>query len=339
MNVNILLIIIAVIIAIGVGLLVSGKNSKNKRMTGFAIAGVIAVVGILPLLFVSIGTQFPWLTQEINFGGNTVAIYSQPSQITQTTPSGLCAVEDTTVTLSAFNKYTSASTSGTHKYRINGAPALTVSDAGTFTASPNDAISILWMNESNGYYGDVSNEVVPCSGTKTFSQSLIQNGTQTIEVYNEESNLIDGTSNNETLSAGDVVSLESKIKGTYQKGMPYGGVLVVEYNKTLVDDVVVDFGGSKVNVPVTYAITLSTESVTKAYSIPALLSNQILSGSITIDADDTNDPTDSDVLLKLYVNDYFVNENNGGAFEGPAVTDENDASVHENVEEFTLHMS
>lgn len=338
---NILLVIAAAIIAVVAGL---AAKQKKSRMTGFWIAAVIGVVGILPILLPAIALQFPILTQDINLGGGgqqPVAIYSVPTSPQAPVSSGICAVEDTTITLSGINKYTSAASSGTHKYRINGAPALTVSDAGTFTASPGDKLEILWMSEGNTYYGEVSNEVVPCLGTKTFSKELVSNGTLTIEVYNEEGNLIstDGV-NNETLAAGDVVTLNSKIKGTYQKGMSLGGVLVVEYNKTSIDDVIVEFGGSKVSVPPVYSITFGSDASTKAYSIPSILSNQILEGKITIDADDTNNPavTANDVKLKLYINDYYVDDLNGGAFSGPAVIDENDAATQTNVATSTIYV-
>lgn len=261
----------------------------------------------------------------------------------QQLPSGFCpGVEDTTVTLAAVNPYTGAATGGTHRYSINGAPALTVSDAGTFIASPGDKVQVLWYNASTtgGYFSDVTNEVVPCAGTTTFSDDLYQNGTVSIQVFNEEGQLIDGTTNNETLAAGDVVTLDANIKGSFQKGMPYGGVLIAEYNTTEIDDVIADFGDGITPVPVSsnlYSIA-ATDHGFKGYSVPAILSNQKLDGSITIDADDTTNPGSADDIdLTLYQNNYFINDNTGGSFDGPAIEDEdNTATQPTNSITFTL---
>ena len=321
------------------------KGSKVAN-TGKGIAVIFLLIVALGGVYLAgwgsyIGTQYGSPLAVGFAAGVTPTPTPTPSQAT---PSGICAVEDTTVTLSASDKYTTAATGGSHRYKINGGSALTVSDAGTLTASPGDKIKILFMNESStSYFSQVLDTVVPCSGTKTFSPEggLVRNGTLTIEVFNEEGNLISDPEN-ETLAAGDVVTLTAKLKGTYQRGFPYGGVMVVEFNGTgsgsEIDDVIVDFGGSEISVPAIYAITMSVNTRTKAYTIPAILSNQILEGSIVIDADDSNNPKGdlTDILLTFYPNDYLVNEDTGGSYDGPAIVDEDSVQTFAHASAFTL---
>jgi len=327
---------------------VSKMNAQSRKTWTWVGLGTAGAMVVIMVMGGGASLGLPFLDQPLTGGegkvgtiGGTQIIYTAtPAQ--QQTPSGVCAVEDTTVTLSSTDKYTSVAAGTTHRYRVNNNPALTVANAGTFTASPGDVINILWGNETDGsYYGEVSSLTIPCVGTKTLTTELVQNGTLTIEVFNEEGNLITTTGENETLGVGDVVTLEAKLKGQYQRGFPNGGVMVVEFNGTgstsEVDDVVVDFGGSAVAVPSIYSITLGTESRTKAYSIPAIMSNQIITGSIVIDADDTNNPSDgSDVILTFYPKDYFVNGDNQGSFDGPAIVDEDDAQTFLHATAFTV---
>ncbi|MBU0959499.1 MAG: hypothetical protein KKB31_06140 [Nanoarchaeota archaeon] len=301
-------------------------KDKKKRKTLGVIGTFVFVFGLVTLL---VPTLIPPLSQNIQLQGLTAGIGAGVSQ--QVVSGEGCSpgqqVEDTTVTLSAINAYTSAATSGSHRYKVNGGASKEVTDSGTFTASPGDVLNILWFNGSanGGYFSDVSTFSVPCKGTVTYTQSLYQNGTITIDVFNEEGNKID-EANNETLTNGDVTTLVAKLKGTYQKGHPFGGIVVCEYNATGFDDCIVDFGGSETSVPSYYSLGAGRKA--KAYSIPAVLGNDIIEGSITIDVDDTNDalPLPNTALnLTYYANNYFINEDNGGNFEGVAIEDEDDA--------------
>ncbi len=63
-------------------------------------------------------------------------------------------------------------------------------------------------------------------------------------------------------------------------------------------------------------------------------------GSVVIDADDANNPSDlaGDIILTHYPYDYFVNEDTGGSFDGPAVEDEDDAATFNHATTFTVHI-
>lgn len=278
----------------------------------------------------SVGVVTPQIEDSVNTG-NTNLIDSNAVSVCEPGK----GVEDTTVTLSAIDAYNDSATAGSHRYRINGNAAKTVSDGGTFTASPGDKLEILFANgaTTGAYYSDVVNVVVPCAGTKEYTANLYHNGTNTVQVFNEENQLIglDGTTyNNETLAAGDVVTLKAEVKGSFQAGMPFGGLLIVEYNSTEIDNVIADFGNADV-VPVSsqFYPASATDHAVKAYRIPALLGNAIVTGSIVIDADDTVNPSASDNIdLKLVPFNYFIDNNKGGAIGGPAAEDEANVATY-----------
>lgn len=324
-----LLVLVASAILLAIGSM--NKDSKVRKNI-FMFAWVIGGAGVLLVAVPTLGTQLG-IPADFNLGTNqgqvvTQSIVAPTSPGSPVTTTGKCiGVEDTTVTLSAINKYTTAQTGGTHRYRLNGGPALTVSNAGTLTASPGDKISVLWMNGSETpsiYFSAVADEVIACAGTQTLSANLYQNGTMTIEVYSEEANLIDGIATNESLANGDVVTLQAKLKGQYQRGFPYGGVIVAEYPLAVYDDVIVDFGGKLVSRP-TFYTQFNGSQTTKTYSVPALLNTDVLQGKVTIDVDDTINPTAdgmNNITLTYYPNDYYVDNKNGGIYSGPAVEDE-----------------
>jgi hypothetical protein len=310
------------------GLTKSGKDKKTGR-TFLILGGIgIAVVFLLPLLGYDL---FPSEGLAITRGG------APPNVL----PGATSCAEDTTVTLSSQDAYTSTASGGRHRYRINGVPSLTVADGGTFTASPGDRLQVLWMenNSVDGIFSVLTNEVIPCAGTKTFTVNTYRNGTISLDIFNQEGNLIDNsTSENETLGAGDLVTLSARVRGTYQRGVPYGGIIVAEYDTTFYDDVILQFGGSSVAVPTAYA-PIKSNNRTIAYEIPALFSNDVVTGSIVLDVGST-DPvattTYPGIFLTFMPNNYFTNEDTGGSFDGPAVEDEDNTQTLREQQEFYL---
>jgi len=311
------------------------KRDTRKVITLFALG--FGVVAILPLLLTA-----PILTNSLNVGTATLDV----SDVTQPASIVGCGVEDTTVTLAATNKYTGAAVGGQHAYKINGGATLRVSDAGTFTASPGDKIQIMFGNATNdhenGYFSELVSEEIDCKGAQTFTGLLLQNGTITLQVYNEESNLIDTATENETIAAGDTPTLRFVLKGTYQRGVPHGGVLVLEANKSSYDKLILDLPGSaSVSVPDVDASTYA-DNIRFAYSTSAILSNTDLEGKITLDAGSTftkgTSANEIDVLLRFYTLNPFLDENAGGIFSNPAVEDENNALTQGHISTFTLNV-
>jgi hypothetical protein len=294
-----------------------GKEVKKRKRSGTVaiVFGVVSLIGLLSM-FVAI----PGLDQKFSLNFQPQAIGGGEENGTGEAiliDGEACYIEDTTVTLSSTNKYTGVATGGTHKYKVNGAPALELSNAGTFTASPGDVIEVLWNNGSvsNTYFSDLSTEKVPCRGTKTFSRQLDQNGTVTIEVINDIEGGVISTTKNESLAAGDKKTLTLNLKGSYQRGQPHGGVIICEYNRTNYNDCVVSIGGTSLDaVPSFYVV--GTGMKAKAYTVPAIESNAQLTGNILIDVGD-NEPLPLDVagLNLTYVpNNYYSDMKNGGVF-------------------------
>ena len=240
----------------------------------------------------------------------------------------------TTVTLSAIDKYSSASAGTSHRYRINGAPALTVSNAGTFTASPGDTLNILWGNETEAsYFGELDSFIVPCTGAKTYSRELVKNGTLTMDVFNTDGNKIDGGANNQTIGADDAKNVRIRLQGPSKAGYPHGGVLVLELNGSEYDENLIELTSSQItivsgaDVPDAHSVT-ATDRKTKAWAIGAIQGTGEIDFNLYLDSDATNNPIDlNDPVLSFYPNDYFVNEDNGGAYEGPATEDEDNVQT------------
>lgn len=339
-------------IASAIALILAFFAFKTQQQSGKKVMGInkgfvmlVLVIAIVGALWVSnIGTVIapnieafaiaplaaaPGVTVDVDEDG-------VPSPITQTE---LCPVEDTSVTFSAGSKYTTAPTGGTHKYRINGGLAKTIADAGTATLSPFDSVQVLWMNAStaDGYYGKIENFIVPCSGTDDFETLLSQNGSLTIEVFNQEGNLIDSAGENETLAVGDVISLRMVVRGQFETEFPNGFVLVSEWNKTSMDKAhILDSGGielPRTSIPQTFTQGYATESATRAYDFPAIISTTDWEGKLLLDADDTVDPgmgggsaTSIDgaaVSLTFFPKNVWVDDD--GSFKGPDAEDNDDA--------------
>lgn len=327
---------------------------KEKKVLG-QNKNLVAFIGVAAAVFL-VTMQMGYLSDfglsPLSAAGGAVITTqgTQGTQGTQISTGGVCppgSPEDTTVTLSAVDKYTSTAAGGTHRYKINGAPAKTVSDAGTFTASPGDIIEILWGNGSTSYsyFGDVSNEPIPCNkGTITFSKELIQNGTISISVFNEEGNLIDSSGENETLGAGDVANLKIEVRGENKKGFAHGGVITVELNGTDFDEENIELELGDISVtklksnPNVHSLT-STDNKAVSFEIGPLEGATLHTGTLTLDVDDTYNPGNAnDPVITFRPYNYFINEDNGGAFEGPDVEDEDNTATYGHSTTFTVHV-
>jgi hypothetical protein len=323
----------------------SSKVSGNKvGKFPKVLAVILLLLATLAFLWVSnIGTLVG-MSSAFSVGGVPESQTNEPLQ--NNLIDGKCLTADTTtVTLSAQDKYLATPTGGYHRYRINGNPALTVADAGTFSASPGDKIAVLWMNGSKtSAFSVVGNYIVPCAGTATLSEKLSNNASLTIRFFNSNNDLIDGATVNQTMVAGDIKNVATEIEGSYQKDYPYGFVAVIEFNKTSVDDVQLTQNGveiTSVAIPQSHSTTLGADSSRKAYLISEVNSNSKLQFTTVVDADDSTNPqagAGSDVLLTLYPRNYFVNDKNGGAFEGPSAEDEYNAVTRTGTQAGTLYL-
>ena len=208
--------IIAGILAITGAYFLFKKDKKDKKKV-MTILGIVLLAGAA---FAG-AWQYGLLTSmgivpigKVAIPGTGVTLTTAPTTGVSTT--GACVgVEDTTVTWSWVNKYTSAAGGGTHRYRVSSdggatfGPASTVSDAGTATLSPGNVVQTLFGNETQGtYFGVVKQETIPCKGTHTLSAQAVANGTLNINSYTEGGDMTNDGTNNETIGAGDAVNLK-----------------------------------------------------------------------------------------------------------------------------------
>lgn len=311
-----------------------GKIVRNIGMfLGFVgiAAFLLAWGGFIPQTYTTQATQAPLTSAPT------------PNQV-----GTVCAVEDTSVTLSGQDAYLATATGGNHRYRINGNIATVGADPISITASPGNVIEVMWMNGSGvSYFSKVMTYTVPCQGTYPITEKLSKNGTLTTRIYNTD-NVLESSSGvaaaNQSLGAGDVKTLKMELEEAYQKEVPYGSVMVVEYNTTTIDDVIVQSNG--VELPIASVLqahtpVYGTTSARKAYMIPGLVSNKINSFTIVIDTDDTTAPSGpgDNIPLTFYHKNYFTNDKNGGAFEGPSAIDEYEAVTRTGYESTTIYVN
>lgn len=307
--------------------------SKHKTVNGRSrwVFALPLIVVALFIVLMQIGTLATW-GLGISPLASGVTTTSSPSG-TQASILGCDLGTKTTVTLSGVDKYTNSASGGTHRYRVNGGPATTLSDAGTFTASPYDKISVLWMNASTtSYFSAISDESVACTGAVTFSHPLSNNGSLTSTVFNENTQVNTLGSNNQTLGTSDIKDVTVRLAGSFQADYPYGFLAVVEYNKTALDGVKLTLDGQELtqgtSVPNVYVPLWGTNGATKTYIIPALTSNADFNFKEQLDASNSMNPTSTNqanVTITYYPLNYYVNEQLGGAFSGPSAVDDNNA--------------
>lgn len=251
-------------------------------------------IGLIVLIAVALD-----VTGIVDVGGTVQSLMGveAPDEI-EGTIAGFCQVEDVTVTLNAQDRYTeSTGMTGSNYYRIydGGVSSLkSVADAGTFTTSPGDELEI-WMqldaNEGSHYVKSIGKQEVPCSGTLEITSLVEPQGNITIKVWNTDGDKTTTTTTvNQSISNGDVLSLDWEIQGEYETYFP-GGVIIFSWLKSSIDKVVPSLGGSEL-VASTDILNQHTSRGTKyserTFVIPELVSNAKVSGTLVVDADDTN---------------------------------------------------
>ncbi|MHA1867824.1 MAG: hypothetical protein ACTSXD_07135 [Candidatus Heimdallarchaeaceae archaeon] len=341
--------IVAAILAVaGVYFLMSkAKKDKKKVMN---ILGVVLLVGAV--FFAS--WQYGLLESYGIIPLGKIAIPGTDLSLTAVPTTGIGGTriitnaEDTTVTWAWVNKYTNVAGGGTHAYRVSSdggrtySPSKTVSDGGTDTLSPGDVVQTLFGNGTDTtYFGVVTQETIPNRGTYTIHAKAVANGTLTIRVFNEEGNIIDTSGENETIGAGDTVNLKIELQGPNKAGFPYGGVLIIELNGTEYDEEEIDLTFNdltlrKVSTPNVHTIT-ATDNKVITYEVSAIEGTSVHTGNLYLKADDSINPGNTgDPIIVFRPYDYFINEDNGGAFEGPAVEDEDNVATFDHITSTTI---
>ena len=317
------------------------KVRKGSRWIALILGGFLVLGYLAP-------TALPFLKDSALGGKATLPVsVASTTTIASTTGTPICVRTDpVTVTFSAKNKYTGSASGGTHRYVVDGGTFRTIADAGTASLTPGQKVDVLFMNAStvNNYYSSLESFDIPCQATfdtSTVGGNLAQNGTITVTYFNTNDAAIDGNGVNLTLGAGDTPTVKFKVQGQYQREHAYGLVIVAEYNRTSIDDVkVLSLAGQTVTqtaVPIADSVS-NTGTDRKAYLIPTLTGSDFKEGTIYIDTDDVINPgIESDVVLRWYSQNYYVDETDGQKIKGPSVSDENNALTSLNTLNSTIH--
>lgn len=201
-----------------------------------------------------------------------------------------------TVKLDAVDPWSKATVGGNNKYKIidgTDSALSSVADAGTFSAPANKKLDI-WMqiDAPVHYTAELKGVDVGCTSPLVITQNVMPEGNLTFTFTGESgvTSIKEGL-NNESIAAGAVEDLEFSVKGDYQGHQPYN-VVVVEWNKTAIDEVFLSIGGTKLakaNVPESHTDKLSSGRQT-AYVFPTIEQNAKVEGLVTVDADDTVEP-------------------------------------------------
>lgn len=327
-----------------------GASKKVKTVANISkgvLTVVMLIVGVAGLGLIGI-EQFNLRT--MSFGGLT-----QATPITPTTPqqplavTGIVSVaaEKVTKTLNLFEKYNPGTEVSTEyidvyieEYDENTGTYSAPKDKGRYAEgssvdfSPNDRVTLVPAVNSTvtGYYGKIDTQIVGLSGTETYAgiiadASDADQAGMTITVNN-----VDGTVNsasggsNQSIGAGQVKTLSFRIDGAYEDDYSTGKVcFACEYNKTAYDEVILtsDVAGSiypakSRDCPPEDLSVASHKTVSSYEMDDPITSLKSITGSITVDADDSNDPgkedllgTDSpgEVICSIHDQDVYIDSN------------------------------
>jgi len=342
-----LLVALGLVIGIGAFNVKKGKVAGMPKMLVLGLAGVSLVAG---LAMAGIIPDF-----GLGLAPGTAVVQQPSSGVTGASTLG-CTKEDTTVTLSAVDKYTGASVGGTHAYSVGTGTLKELADLGTFTADPGNQITVLYGNGSDSsYFSGTLTFTVPCAGAFDPSQDsnyvdstkLVQNGSLTLSVYSEDNFKIDGETYNETIGAGESSTMKVDVRATSQKGFPHGGIFVIEQNATDFDvsKTVLTFDGITLNrlsnVPGVLTVASTDNKFVVYETTQAIEGSGLTAGTIYLETKtasqnpgDANDPV---ISFRPY--DYYRDPQTVSEISGPAVSDSTDTATFGHVTSFTIHLN
>lgn len=266
-----------------------------------------------------------------------------------------CFIEDTTLTVGPaeemYNPTTKATTSY-HRVFKNGVDKGRYVDGSTITVNPNDAIEIIWAENTTqttgaGYYAAKQSFTVPCVGEVTAGEAkdsgayklyATDGNNLSIKVFNEDNGNLNSASDVETLAAGDQITMDFTIQGTYEDGFsPYGPIVfVIGGNDTTYKDFDLQFTGVncvETSVPGHYA-SIDTDKNEWAFACDkdghGIRSNDKWDGTISLEVESSVNPgaTGGDnITISYYDSDYYLNSDSGLEEIGVENNDDGDVGL------------
>ena len=240
-----------------------GIFSMNKKgqEKNFLTTGILILLGIV-------------LIGQIDFFDNLLGVTDGDGDEAPIglAPDGICpigaVIEDVTVTFDVSNKHAiGQAVTGVVGadldeifYRVNGGniqPGVVsgdgVADRATVTFSPGDELTIYWAWDPTGdthgqAYTVITEEIVPCKGTKTFEAEVLNQSTNpTWNLRNINGATVTGASAGDSLNVDDGDSdtcASGSIKAEKDNGISQS-CMVVDFakNNTALDDVTILFDG------------------------------------------------------------------------------------------------
>lgn len=305
----------------------------------FGKKGAAVPLGTLAILAILVVGFLVW--QNSNSGGGGLA--QVPGVSGGNSGSGGVVITDSsvTVTFSAVDKYDqNIRCLGNHQYSIQGSdgtwnPFVAVANDGTASLGPGTPIRIAWC-DANSTAGvtrsfiDVKQTVVGNKATTISFKEAVRNGSLTTRFYNENNDRIQGTTNY-TFGAGDVKTVNGDIESQFERGMPHGGIAVVEFNGSAYDleGMALTIDGQRKAVPVpTFYSLANANNKAKAYEVPVILSSGTHQFQVQVDVDDTYNPNTGlgdNIIVTVYPKNWDFNSETGDYRLG--VEDENGAAI------------
>lgn len=214
------------------------------------------------------------------------------------TPGELPCPYAPTIALGANDKYTTGQINwGNWKYKLNGGTTTTDADGSFEVAKGSDLEVLVADGNSSTFYRAIWKPSIDVCGLNSKSyDEVIKFTNYEVTCYNENGDAMNGTgANNLSIGTGGSRNVKCELTGVSKKGMPYGGVMVLELNKTTYDEeeTVVSWEGAElasVGTPGAYTIG-ATSATTKSFSVPAFEGAVTRTFYINLKADDSYNPT------------------------------------------------
>lgn len=315
-------------------------QGKSKAVTWLALV-VVVCIAVAGTYFVMSGGAGDIFSQKKVVEGEETIL---PTECQSTTSPNL--------TVLVQDKYSHSATAVNYAYRVNGGTWTTGNGASiSISGNPGALVDIELAPDNTSYYGESTyGYVMPCSETPQFVMEVatVATTSMTSLVWND-----DGTPNSATvaqaLGAGENPNLELKLKGEKDKdyGDPFDGeynVLVCPFNKTTFDDMTISGLTEADGIP--DQVDLTSGYSYKAWEVPILSSNTQNNGqglvyTITLDTDDTNQPTILDnITCTLYDAQTYWDGTSGVSKYLTGVEDETNTDVGISSEEsFTIYVT
>jgi len=270
---------------------------------------ILASLGLLSVFAVIFGLNF--------FG--IISFQALQPEPTPTDRVGCNLASAPSVTFNSIDKYTrTADTTGSAiHFRKEGGLAWTSATPGTAIASVMNAFEnfdVVFYDDNTARYGKMISYEVPCQENPSLDVESV--AVATASAMSGYTDNPDGTQNSNSnqwaMGANSVKTFTITIGGESEKsyGNPYCGgrnVLVFEYNSTEIDGITSNL--AKAETPTQHSVS-AIDHKTKAFYVDPIEDTDEIQIKVTVDSDDSVDPTE-DITWTLYDVQYYFDKYSG----------------------------